>query len=121
MDADLKENRWYEKDSKKFEFEIIEEGNYSIFIELSHVLGTQFEKLPVELKVTRPNGASETAQLELNCTKSECVGDICDLKQLIKEKQKLVKGIYKIEIKPKTPFEFAPNIIGVGFSVEKSK
>lgn len=119
MDTDLKDNRWYEKEAKVFEFEIVEEGNYNVFVELSHVMGTQFDKLPIELKVVRPGGEKEIAPLELDCSKSDCTGDICDLKQLIKQKQKLVKGNYKIEIKPKTSFGFAPNIIGVGFAVEK--
>ena len=54
----------------------------------------------------------------VNFKNTDCLGDICDVKFLVKEKVRLNKGKYMVKFSPKSKYGFVPNIIGVGLSVE---
>lgn len=122
FDNNLEASRWKEQDFKMHSFEIIDDTlNYSIFIEISHVLGTEMNEFPVSFEVTNPNGSVENGEVLVNFKNSDCSGDICDVKFLVKEKIKLKKGKYKVRFAPKSKFGFVPNIIGVGLTIEKQE
>ena len=100
-------------------FEISEDDKtYNVFIEISHVLGTEMNEFPVNFEVTKPDGSIEKGEVIVNFKNSECLGDICDVKFLVKEKLKLKKGKYTVKFSPISKYGFVPNIIGVGLTVE---
>lgn len=121
FENDIHSQRWAEKDLKTHEFEIVEAQTYNVFIEISHVLGTEMNEFPVSFEVTKPDGSVEKGEVPINFSKTECLGDVCDVKFLVKEKVALKKGKYTVKFSPKSKFGFVPNIIGVGLSVEIAK
>lgn len=119
FENEIESQRWTEKEVKTHTFEISEDNmNYNIFIEISHVLGTEMDEFPLNFEVTKPDGAVEKCEVLINFEKTECLGDICDVKFLVKEKLKLKKGKYVVKFSPISKYGFVPNIIGVGLSVE---
>lgn len=119
---EISAQRWTENDIKKHEFVITEDNkNYNIFIEISHVRGTEMDKFPIIFEMTKPDGNIQKNTVEMNLTKTECLGDVCDVKFLAIEKLGLSKGKYKVSFSPKSKFGFVPNIIGVGMSVETAE
>ncbi len=119
FENEIESQRWKESDVKTHEFEILEDGkNYNVFIEISHVRGSEMSEFPVNFEVTKPDGSIEKEEVLVNFKNSECLGDVCDVKFLVKEKIQLKKGKYKVQFSPKSKFGFVPNIIGVGLSVE---
>jgi len=119
FENEISGQRWAENDIKTHEFEILEDNkNYNVFIEISHVLGTEMDEFPVNFEVTKPSGSVEKGEVLVNFKNSDCMGDVCDVKFLVIEKIQLKKGKYKVQFSPKSKFGFVPNIIGVGLSVE---
>lgn len=118
FENNIEAQRWNEKDIKTHAFEILEDGKYySVFIEISHVFGSEMDNFPLNFEVTKPDGSSEKGEVVMDFKIGECLGDICDVKFLIKEKIALKKGKYTVEFSPKSKYGFVPNIIGVGLSV----
>jgi gliding motility-associated lipoprotein GldH len=119
FENDIESQRWNEKDMKIHDFEILEDAkNYNVFIEISHVRGTEMDEFPIVYEITKPDGTLDKAEVMMSFKKTECLGDICDVKFLVKEKVQLNKGKYTLKFSPKSKFGFVPNIIGVGLSVE---
>jgi gliding motility-associated lipoprotein GldH len=119
FENEITAQRWSESDVKTHTFEISEDDKtYNIFIEISHVLGTEMNEFPVNFEVAKPDGSIEKGEVVVNFKKSECLGDICDVKFLVKEKLKLNRGKYTVRFSPKSKYGFVPNIIGVGLTVE---
>lgn len=119
FENEITAQRWSESDVKTHTFEISEDDKtYNVFIEISHVLGTEMNEFPVNFEVTKPDGSIEKGEVIVNFKNSECLGDICDVKFLVKEKLKLKKGKYTVKFSPISKFGFVPNIIGVGLTVE---
>lgn len=119
FENEIESHRWNESDIKTHEFEILEDDkNYNVFIEISHVLGSEMNEFPVDFEMTKPDGSAEKGEVMVNFKNADCMGDICDVKFLVKEKLKLKKGKYTVKFSPKSKFGFVPNIIGVGLSVE---
>lgn len=115
----MESQRWNENDIKTHDFEILEDGiTYSFFIEVSHVLGTEMDEFPVVIEIKNPDGTLEKREVVVNFKNSECLGDICDVKFLVKEKIQLMKGDYSVRFYPKSKYGFVPNILGVGLTVE---
>lgn len=119
FENEITSQRWSESDVKTHTFDILEDNKtYNVFIEISHVLGSEMNEFPVNFEVTKPDGSIEKGEVVVNFKNSECMGDVCDVKFLVKEKLKLKKGKYTVKFSPKSKFGFVPNIIGVGLSVE---
>ncbi|MBC5833381.1 gliding motility lipoprotein GldH [Flavobacterium sp. F372] len=119
FENDIESQRWNEKDVKTHDFEILEDAkNYNVFIEISHVRGTEMDEFPIVYEISKPDGTLEKAEVMMSLKKTECLGDICDVKFLVKEKVQLNKGKYTVRFSPKSKFGFVPNIIGLGLSVE---
>jgi hypothetical protein len=119
FENEITAQRWSESDVKTHTFEISEDDKtYNIIIEISHVLGSEMNEFPVNFEVTKPDGSIEKGEVVVHFKNSECLGDICDVKFLVKEKFKLTKGKYSVRFSPISKYGFVPNIIGVGLSVE---
>ena len=119
FENEITAQRWSESDLKMHTFEILEDDkSYNVFIEISHVLGSEMNSFPVNFEVTKPNGSNEKGEVVVDFKNSECLGDVCDVKFLVKEKLKLKKGKYTVKFSPKSKHGFVPNIIGVGLTVE---
>lgn len=115
----IEAQRWSEKDVKIHTFDILEDGkSYNVFLEISHVLGSEMNEFPVVFEVSKPDGSTEKGEEVVNFKNADCMGDVCDVKILLKEKLQLKKGKYIVKFSPKSKFGFVPNIIGVGLSVE---
>ena len=113
FENNIEAQRWSEKEVKSHHFEIFEDGlDYNVFIEISHVLGSEMNEFPVEFEVKKPDGSLEKGEVMVNFKNTDCLGDICDVKFLVKEKVKLKKGKYQVNFSPKSKFGFVPNIIG---------
>lgn len=115
------DKRWLCSLVQKHEFTIEEEANYSVYLNISNVFGTEMKTFPIELEITKPNGSIEKATIAVDLSVAVCIGDICDVKFPIRENLKLEKGVYKIQFIPKSTYGFVPNIIGVGLTVEKAQ
>lgn len=119
FENEIQSQRWNENDVKTHDFEISEDGkNYNIFIEISHVLGSEMNEFPVNFEMSKPDGSTEKGEVVVNFKNSDCMGDVCDVKFLLKGKVELKKGKYTVKFSPESKFGFVPNIIGVGLSVE---
>ena len=119
FENEITAQRWSESDVKTHTFEISEDDKtYNLFIEISHVLGSEMNEFPLNFEVTKPDGSIEKGEVVVNFKNSECLGDICDVKFLVKEKLKLNKGKFTVKFSPKSKYGFVPNIIGVGLTVE---
>ncbi len=119
FENEIEAQRWKENDVKIHNFEILEDDkNYSVFIEISHVLGSEMNEFPVKFEVEKPDGTIEKEEIIVNFKNSDCLGDVCDVKFLVKEKIQLKKGKYVVRLSPVSKYGFVPNIIGVGLSVE---
>lgn len=122
FENEISAQRWTENDIKKHEFEILDMDKfYNVFIDISHVRGTEMNEFPVSFEVEKPDGTIEKGDVIVNFKNTDCLGDVCDVKFLVKEKVKLKKGKYKVQFSPKSKFGFVPNIIGVGLCVEKTE
>ncbi|CAM4300403.1 gliding motility lipoprotein GldH family protein [Flavobacterium terrigena] len=119
FENEIESQRWAEKDVKTHTFKILEAGkNYNIFIEISHVINSEMSEFPVNFEISKPDGSIEKEEVLVNFKNTECLGDVCDVKFLVKDNVRLNKGKYTVKFSPKSKFGFVPNIIGVGLSVE---
>lgn len=124
---DFPDNRWLKNDAKTFEFEIKEDvAAAKLFVELSHVHEPGFNSIPVIITLQAADGTVQNtaSSLELKDAAgdyiSDCLGDICDLKQLVIDNANLPKGTYSITVENNFPAEYLPNVIRLGISIEKS-
>ncbi len=125
FDSEFENNRWFSENSRTFEFLIEKEVEASIILHLGHIYDFQFESIQMDIKITYPDGNTETNPIDLKMKDNsgkdlgECTGDICDLYFTLKDKQSLKKGKYKIVIANKFNSAYIPNILGVGIQVKK--
>ena len=119
FENEIESQRWAEKDVKSHTFDVLEAGkNYDVFIEISHVRGSEMSEFPVDFEIAKPDGSIDKEEVLVNFKNTDCMGDICDVKFLVKENVRLKKGKYTVKFSPKSKYGFVPNIIGVGLSVE---
>jgi gliding motility-associated lipoprotein GldH len=121
-------HQWEKNATKTFEFGIDDETKtYSISFLFSHIYGFQFNTIPVSFLLENPDGTTETINKAIVIKEKngkdigDCVGDVCDLKTILKENTKLQKGNYKITISNNFNGPYLPNVIGIGIQVEKQK
>ena len=122
---DFPENRWEKKNAQTFDFEVKEDMDADIAILFSHVDDPHYEKVPVEVTIQDPSGHKETIAVMLRLKDasgkdlSDCVGDVCDLKTVIKEAMPLKKGKYIITLKNTfSQYKYIPNVLALGVSLE---
>lgn len=128
FDKDFDENRWQKSDSKKYEFAIDDETPlYNILFKFSHIYDYQSSKVPIIVSIQKPNGENEKLVVDISIKDKsgkelgDCAGDICDLSQIIQNKIKLQKGNYIVTITNNYNGNYLPNVLAIGFEVEKTK
>lgn len=127
-DTDFKDNRWLKSDIKTHTIEIVKENSsYSLIFEMRHVIDFQFPEIPIQFKIESPDGTVNLEKISLlikdanGKDKGECMGDVCDLKQVVFANKELAKGIYTISISNKFGSEYVPNVIGIGLRLEENE
>ncbi len=122
------DNRWEKSDARTFEFEVTEVADSAkIDIKFSHIYEPGYNNVPLEVKIKKPSGEEEvfTANLILKDAEgnelTDCLGDICDLEQTVKEGYSLTKGKYAITLSNTVQTPYLPNVIGVGISVKTAE
>lgn len=121
-------NRWQKTDVEVYEFAVEDDSQqYDLTFRFSHVYDYQFDSVPINFTIEKPNGEKENFSIDLAIKDSsgkeiaECAGDVCDLKFKIKEKIKLEKGNYKVTISQNFNGPYLPNVIGIGLDVNSVK
>jgi len=126
FDNQFNENRWDKNDIRSFEFNCesdLKDG--SIYLHIGHIYDFQFEAIPVQIKITHPNGVIENLNIQVQMKNSEgkdigdCSGDVCDLYYPIRKNIDLKKGKYVFEVKNEFAHSFLPNILGIGIQILK--
>lgn len=125
---DFDNNRWEKNDAKSFSFHINEDvDKANLVILFSHVYEPGYDKVPVEVTFKKADGSEEIIKTDLllidedGKSYTECVGDVCDLKQTVKENFTLPKGDYTITISNTTNLPYLPNVIALGIGVETAE
>jgi gliding motility-associated lipoprotein GldH len=125
---DFPENHWLKDESKAFNFSIKEsDRNYDLSINLSHVYDFQYVSVPMTISIIGSDNKEQIINFDLKIKDKsgkdlgDCSGDICNLKQLIKENITLSKGDYKIIVKQNFKGKYLPNIIAVGIELKNKK
>lgn len=121
---DFANNRWPKNEIKTFTLKLkkdVEVGE--VELHFSHVIDPQYDTVPLSVVITHPSGEQENIYVNMQLkdasgdSLSECTGDICDYKTVIKEGSKLAKGTYKITVQNQFPHEYLPNILAFGVSI----
>ena len=124
---DFEDNRWAKTDVRTFEFDIPAEGDYNLTVLFSHVYDTPLSNIPLVIKIETPDGKSEIINIIMHIRDedgkqlADCGGDYCDFEQAIFRNRKLAEGPYKISVSNTFDYEYMPNVIGIGISVNKSE
>jgi hypothetical protein len=127
FDKNFESNRWKESDIKVHNFTIAAASKYDIIIEFSHIYNYDLTTIPLTIKTKNPDGTETTETIVLPIKDESgkqiatCTGDICDLYYTYKANQELAVGEYTISIANTSKYEFLPNVIGVGLSVNRVK
>ena len=128
LDRNFENSRWQSDDVKTFEFTIDDDSKiYNIDLQFSHIYDYQYAKVPLEIKMTAPDGTEEQVPFELQIKDasgkqlSDCTGDMCDLVVPMKENLKLTKGNYKITIGQKFKIPYLPNVLALGVNVKTAE
>ena len=128
MQEDFTDNQWQKEDPRTFEFEVDEVADSAVIIaKFSHIYEPGYNNVPLEVKIKNPEGNEETftANLLLKDVQgnelTDCLGDVCDLEQNIKEAYSLKKGKYVITLANTVQTPYLPNVIGIGISVKTKK
>ena len=122
---DFPENRWDKSDVKTFDFELKDDiVSGRLVLKFSHVFEPLFNRVPLRIVMQKPDGEEEIISTALMLDDengkhlSDCGGDLCDLKQVIKNNIPFQKGNYKITISHNFPTEYVPNVVLLGVLVE---
>lgn len=117
----FEDNRWKRTGVKEFTLDV--KGglkNADVDVYFSHVYDPGYNKVPLELEITYPDGEQETMSvtLELKDNKgnnlSDCSGDICDLYTRVKSGVNLKGGMYTFKVKNNFNNPLLPNVLAVG-------
>jgi len=126
--TDFRANQWKKNDVKLFDITIDDESkNYDLTLSISHVFDYQFDKVPITIGITNPKGETEVLKINLilkdsaGKDKGDCLGDICDLKQIFKKNVKLSKGNYVVSVANNFNNSYLPNISSLGIEVTLSE
>ena len=122
-------NRWIPKEVKSFHFSLEKDlDNHSLTIQLGHIFDYQFDRIPLEICIYKPDGSKTTKTINITLNDkegnqlSDCSGDVCDIYQNIQLKNDFFKkGNYKITISQKSNLPFLPNILGIGIQIKPIK
>lgn len=123
---DFKKNQWPREDVKKFEFSIESAGSYNILLEFRHVYETPLDNIPIAVTFKGPESNkafTHTLRLTDSSGKmlSDCLGDVCDLEQLVLENETLTPGNYVLTLAHGFDHAYLPNTPSVGIKVAQAQ
>lgn len=124
---DFENNRWNKSKTVTHELTIENEGTYSIYLEVRHLHGFQFNEIPIQFQIKEQKEIIKNSKtiVQFKDTfgkdKGDCIGDICDLEQLILEDVYLNKGNHTITITNAFEHEYVPNILALGLRIKKNE
>ncbi len=128
FDRDFDDNQWKRTDVRTYEFEITDPlKSYDLLLDFSHVAGFQFEKVPLKVTITTPNGMNISENVMLTVLDKQgkdlgdCDGDYCDLYQAVFINKPLSAGKYRVRIKNEFNNDYLPNVLGFGIKVNISE
>lgn len=119
--------QWTKKDSKTFEFQIEEEGNYDLVFALRYATMFPYKVLKIQIDYERSDGKSFEKDLfvEVIGKDGKYIGDVAgnmwDLEKTFSENEKLKPGKYKITYTSAMPRDPVPAVIELGLIVQKHK
>jgi gliding motility-associated lipoprotein GldH len=99
--------------------------SYTTYFDFRHVYGYQFETVQIKVERVTPSGAQEQKEYTIQVAKdgkgykSDCSGDICDLRHALEDFSYPEAGEYKFTISHTMPYEDLPNVMEVGLVVRK--
>ncbi|MBF6608082.1 MAG: hypothetical protein ITG00_05030 [Flavobacterium sp.] len=127
LDKDFTDNRWLKSDIREFKFEISDTLQaYDMTLLFSHVAGFQFDLIPIRISMTAndekysENFLLRTKDLQGNDS-GDCIGDYCDIEQIVFKGLKLAPGNYTVNIGHDFPNDYLPNVLGLGIEIKKSE
>ncbi|MCU0439410.1 MAG: gliding motility lipoprotein GldH [Raineya sp.] len=99
--------------------------DYKVYLELRHIYGLQLKNLSVKVKTISPSGKEEVNNyiFEImdgnNQYKSNCSGDMCDVKTIAGENMKFKEsGEYQIIVTHNIPSTSINGIMGLGLIID---
>lgn len=125
IDNDFKDNRWFKTTIKTHTIDIQKESSYTLFFDFRHVHDFQFSEIPIQFRIENPDGTVSAEKINLSIKddngkdKGECMGDVCDLRQVVFSNKLLTKGKHTISISNQFEGEYLPNVIGIGLRLEE--
>lgn len=125
IDTDFEKNRWFKTVIKNHTIDIKKESAYTLFFDFRHVHDFQFAEIPIQFRIEDPNGTVSVEKIMLSIKdkngkdKGECMGDICDLRQIVFSDKLLKEGNHTISISHQFEGEYLPNVIGIGLRLEE--
>lgn len=124
--VEFSDKQWQKSKPLTFTPKIKEDSQeYKVYFDFRHVYGYQFENIMIQVKRVAPNGETQTENYDIQVAKSEdeyksdCSGDICDLKELLEEETFSKAGKYKYVIEHTMPVDDLPNVMEVGLIIKK--
>ncbi|PKP16396.1 MAG: hypothetical protein CVU07_07065 [Bacteroidetes bacterium HGW-Bacteroidetes-23] len=125
IDNDFKDNRWFKTTIKTHTIDIQKESTYTLFFDFRHVHDFQFPEIPIQFRIENPDGTVSVEKINLSIKdengkdRGECMGDVCDLRQVVFSDKMLTKGKHSISISNQFDGEYLPNVIGIGLRLEE--
>lgn len=126
IDNNFKDNRWFKSSTRTLKLEVKKDAsNYDLLFDFRHVHDFQFSEIPIQFRIEDPNGKVSIKKIMLSIKdekgkdRGECMGDICDLRQVIFSEKELIKGDYTISISHQFQGEYLPNVISIGLSLKE--
>ena len=101
---EIKDLKWFKKDTKIFEVEITKAGEYDLFFAMRHSIGYPFTSIKINIEHLQNNGQTFVKEAEFPTTDEngkyigEVTGQLWDIESVFAEKTYLNKGkhIFKI-------------------------
>lgn len=125
LDRNFENNRWQSDEVKTFEFTIEDDSKtYNLELQFSHIYDYQYEKVPLNITLTGPDGTVAPIPFELIIKDAsgkqlaDCTGDMCDLIVPLQQNVKLAKGTYQLTVSQAFKKPYLPNVLALGLNVK---
>lgn len=123
----VKDLKWEKSDTKTFEVNITEDGNYDLFFAMRHSTGYPFTSIKVLITQKTPQGKESTKKAEFPVVNEkgkylgEVTGQLWDIEEVFSENTPLKKGKYIFKISHAMNSNPVILVIDIGLIVRKSK
>lgn len=123
----VKDMKWERTDTKIFEVDIPEDGNYDLYFAMRHSTGYPFTSIKILVLQINPEGEEFTKDSEFSVADEtgqytgEVTGQLWDIEELFSENTPLKKGKYTFKINHNMNSDPVILVIDVGLLIKKSK